>query len=281
MAGEYAGAIPMSKTKYVGYIDGGFWAYDVALEVFLKHLIDAAEASDQAETPWLSTAISEWRAVASIPDIGLTLNEGWSPEQRLKFVSLADRACAKIGERTSIPAEEVVAWPLLDDLRIFPRGATEVLTAPVVELGRATIELISGTLPDPPTGSTAWLYGTDEGRTTLGLMPIRRRLRKNERDLIVAMLGGKSHEELTSSLDADTVEDMQDGGMGGIRFLSDDKRRGTVASIAEAEYTDDDGVIVSIVLNTDAKGALYEVDFWKTDFSPLRRYPSPSDLRLK
>jgi hypothetical protein len=106
-------------------------------------------------------------------------------------------------------------------------------------------------------------------------------LRKNERDLIVAMLEGKSHAELTSSLDADTVEDMQDGGMGGIRFLSDDKGRGPVASIAEAEYTDDDGVIVSIVLNTDAKGALYEVDFWKTDFSPLRRYPSPLDLRLK
>ena len=145
----------MSKTKYVRYADSGFWAYDVALGIFLKHLIDAAEASDP-ETPWLSTAISEWRAVASIPDIGLTLNEGWSP-QRLKFVSLADCACAKIGERTSIPAEEIVVWPLLDDLRIFPRGATEVLTAPVVELGRATIALISGTLPDLPTGSTAWL----------------------------------------------------------------------------------------------------------------------------
>src|SRR5215471_18610028 len=126
MAGEYAGAVPMSQTKYVDYIDRGFWAYDVALEVFLKHLIDAAEACDQAETPWLATAISKWRAAASIPDIGLTLDEGWSPAQRLKFVSLADCACARIGERISIPAEEIVSWPLLDDLRIFPRGATEV-----------------------------------------------------------------------------------------------------------------------------------------------------------
>ena len=113
-------------------------------------------------------------------------------------------------------------------------------------------------------------------------MSTRRRLRKNERDLIVAMLGGKpSHAGLISSLKADTVEDMQDGGMGGIRFCSDDRGQLPLTGIAEAEYTDDDGVLVSIVLNTDVKGAIYEVDFWKVDFSPLRRYPSPSDLRLK
>jgi hypothetical protein len=228
------------------------------------------------------TAISDWRSVASIADIGLTLDEGWSPAQRRSFVALADDACARLAMRESIPAEEIVSWPLLDDLRIYPRGAAEVLTAPVVELGRAIIALISGTLPETPTGSTDWLYGTDEGRTMLGRMPTRRRLRKNERDLIVAMLGGKpSHAELVSGLDADNVEDMQDGGMGGIRFFSDDKGRRPVVAIAEAEYTDDDGVLVSIVLNTDAMGALHEIDFWKVDFSPLRRYPLPSDLRIK
>ncbi len=82
-------------------------------------------------------------------------------------------------------------------------------------------------------------------------------------------------------MDADTVEDMQDGGMGGIRFCSDDAGRGRAVAVAEAEYTDDDGVLVSIVLNKDGKGALYEVDFWKVDFSPLRRYPLPSDLRIR
>ncbi len=192
MAGRYAGAIPVSKTKYVEYASRGFWAYDVALEIFLKHLIDAAEASDQAGTAWLSEATSEWLRVASIGDIGLTLNEGWSPEQQRHFVSLAEAACARLAERVSIPAEEIVGWALFEDLRIYPRGATEVLTAPIGELGRAIIALISGTLAEPPTGSLDWLYGTDEGRTTLGRMSIRRRLRKNERDLIVAMLGGKS-----------------------------------------------------------------------------------------
>jgi hypothetical protein len=74
----------------------------------------------------------------------------------------------QLAARVSIPAEEIVAWPLLDDLRIHPRGATEVLTAPVVELGRAVVALISGTLPGPPTDK-AWLYGTDEARQTLGM----------------------------------------------------------------------------------------------------------------
>jgi hypothetical protein len=61
----------MSKTKFVEYAIHGFWAYDVALHIFLKHLIDAAEACDEASTPWLSNAISSWR-MACMPDYGLT-----------------------------------------------------------------------------------------------------------------------------------------------------------------------------------------------------------------
>jgi hypothetical protein len=45
-------------------------------------------------------------------------------------------------------------------------------------------------------------------------------------------------------------------------------------------YTDEDDVPVSISLNLDEHGGLFEIDIWKVDFSPLRRYPSPSDLNL-
>ena len=48
----------MSKTTYVEYAKRGFWVYDVTLGVFLKHVIDAKEASGQAKTAWLATAIS-------------------------------------------------------------------------------------------------------------------------------------------------------------------------------------------------------------------------------
>ena len=157
----------MSKTQFVEYANQGFWAYNVALGIFLKHLIDAAEASEQADTPWLSSAISSWRVVACISDYGLKLDADWSAAQQQTFIALAEDACLRLAKRASIPAEEIVAWPVLDDLRIFPRGATEVLTAPVVELGRAIIALVCGGLPEAPHG-TAWCYGTPSGRLTIG-----------------------------------------------------------------------------------------------------------------
>jgi hypothetical protein len=104
--------------------------------------------------------------VAAIPDIGLTLGAGWSAEQWQTFVALAEDACARLANRVSIPAEEIIAWPILDDVRIFPRGASEVDTAPVVELGRAIIALLSGELPDAPSGKS-WLYGTETGREAI------------------------------------------------------------------------------------------------------------------
>jgi hypothetical protein len=156
----------VSKTQFVEYRNQVFWAYDVALGIFLKYLIDAAEASDQANAPWLSSTISWWRTVACISDYGLTLDADWSTVQRETFIALAERACSTLASRESIPAEEILAWPLLNDLRIFPRGATEVSTGPVIELGRAIIALVGGDLSEAPPGQN-WFYGTPTGRQTI------------------------------------------------------------------------------------------------------------------
>lgn len=150
------------------YGDRGFWAYDVALDIFVKHLIDAAEASDEAGTTWLCAAITDWRKTASIADIGLSLDPAWPASQRQVFINLASDACAMLAKRESISAEEIIAWPMLDDLRIYPRGVSEVFTAPLIELGRAVVALVAGTLPDAPKGR-AWFYGTDTGRQTIGM----------------------------------------------------------------------------------------------------------------
>lgn len=164
----------MSKTKFVEYGDPnrpldvlphGFWAYDVALDIFLKHLIDAGEASEQADAPWLSEAISSWR-YACVPDYGLTLDANWPTAHRQTFLALAEEACARIAARESIPAEEIGSWEILEGIHPYTRGATVVLTAPVVELGRAIIALVSGELPEAPQGEI-WLYGTPEGLQTL------------------------------------------------------------------------------------------------------------------
>jgi hypothetical protein len=66
--------------------------------------------------------------------------------------------------------------------------------------------------------------------------------------------------------------------MASIRFVGG-KDRHRAGSIAEATYIDDDGVMASIELNVDETGRLFELDFWKVDFSPLRRYPRTEDLQ--
>jgi len=100
-----------------------------------------------------------------------------------------------------------------------------------------------------------------------------RKLRPAERAVITALAPS-----ITTGLDGALVVEMRDGGMGSIRFLNGSDRRRS-RSIAEAEYMDDDGVSVIIELNVDERDKLFELDLWKVDFSPLRRYPNPEDLK--
>ena len=160
----------MSQTQPVTCGSCGFWAYDVALGIFLKYLIDAAQANGRATEPWLSQALASWQVSAVISDVGLELDERWSEEQRNEFIALAEQVCAALTLRESISADEIRNWRFSDDLRIEIRGAREVFTAPIVELGQAVIELLRGALPKPPKGS-AWLFGTPSGRTTIQMDP--------------------------------------------------------------------------------------------------------------
>ncbi len=68
--------------------------------------------------------------------------------------------------------------------------------------------------------------------------------------------------------------------MGSIRFVYPDAQP-MAEAVSEAQYEDVDGVQVSINLNIDKDGRLFELDFWKVDFSPLKRYPQPGDLRFE
>ena len=156
----------MSKIQPVTYGHSGFWAYDVAAGVFLKYLIDAAQASAEANTPWVSEAVSSWRVCAVVGDFALSLGENWPEDQRATFISLAQEACAALGARESIPAEEIVSWNFVDDYRIHTRGAKVVATAPVIELGRAMIALVCGELAQAPRAE-AWIFGLPEGRSTI------------------------------------------------------------------------------------------------------------------
>ena len=110
-----------------------------------------------------------------------------------------------------------------------------------------------------------------------------RPLRAAEREVVKRMMRGRSIKaEIEATLSSGLVEDMHDGDMGSIRFVAPGSQsRRFAEAIAEAEYTDEDGVLVSIALNLDTEGDLYELDLWKVDFSPLKRHPKPSEIRVK
>ena len=158
----------MTRTQFVEYRDQGFWAYDVYLGIFLKHLIDVAELNaPRFDDSTLSVAIQGWRLIAVISDYGFWIDESLPGTDVADFLHLVEEACELLKRRDTINADEVVSWPILDDLRIFPRGATEFSTQPIIELGRAMIALVDGKLPVPPVG-IAWFYGPS-GRTTIGM----------------------------------------------------------------------------------------------------------------
>ena len=108
-----------------------------------------------------------------------------------------------------------------------------------------------------------------------------RPLRLEEDSLVRALLrhvtGG---EQLLRQLELAQVGDMDDGGMGSLKFAGG-VHRTLGSSLVEAEYLDRDGVPVSIVLNSDTNGLLYELDMWKVDFAPLQEYPDSERVTIK
>jgi hypothetical protein len=108
-----------------------------------------------------------------------------------------------------------------------------------------------------------------------------RSLRAEEKAILTALLSWPQ-DKMVVQIDNAIVQDMNDGNMGSIRFVQKpDVIHSLGKTVAEAEYVDADGVTVSIAVSVDDRGHLYEVDFWKVDFSPLRKYPKPEQLSIK
>jgi hypothetical protein len=102
----------------------------------------------------------------------------------------------------------------------------------------------------------------------------RRLLTLPELSLIIFMLRGKpSADTLLGKLMTTEVEDIEDGGMGSLRFVSEKPDRRLGEKVAGTHFLDEDGVPVLVSLYLDLQGELYELDSWKTDYSPLKRIP--------
>ena len=98
-----------------------------------------------------------------------------------------------------------------------------------------------------------------------------RSLKPEERALIVLLSSTPKGRGFISHLDQLRVIDMDDGGMGRLQFGADRHKRVRQNSLAEAQYEDEDGVLVWVELNLDQHGELFELDSWKVDFEPLIR----------
>lgn len=111
-----------------------------------------------------------------------------------------------------------------------------------------------------------------------------RQFSEEEKAVVVALLKAKpDSSHLLHALDGLTVRDMNDGGMGSLSLIPKDSssdRRSMGKQIAMGEFTDRDGILVSIALNVDNQGKLYELDVWKVNFAPLLHWPDPSAIRI-
>lgn len=105
-----------------------------------------------------------------------------------------------------------------------------------------------------------------------------REIREEERLLVCFLLVkcGMSEKEFPV---AGMVNDYEGGVMGSINFAGSDPGL-YQGDLIQAEYTDADGTEVIITLTADTHGKLLDLDFWKTDFSALIRYPTPETLGL-
>jgi hypothetical protein len=83
-------------------------------------------------------------------------------------------------------------------------------------------------------------------------------------------------------LDALQVRTMKDGGMGSLELVigAYNATRSTraVMSKASVQFSDEDGVQVVATLNANEDGVPFELDVWKTDFTPLKRIPDSFQL---
>jgi hypothetical protein len=116
-------------------------------------------------------------------------------------------------------------------------------------------------------------------------MNFLRDISQQEMALIEALL--KSNPDNThyiESLKDTSVVEMNDGKMGSLLLVpkgANVLKRSFGKQLATGDFFDEDGVLVSVALNVDSHGKLYELDLWKVDFSPLLRWPQPRQIKLK
>ena len=108
--------------------------------------------------------------------------------------------------------------------------------------------------------------------------PIIRPIKKEEADLIIYLLekAGKTNQYKIPV----EVSEMDDGGMGSLRLNHINESK-FGKDLIQAQYFDSDGILVLVTLVENQVNELFELDMWKVDFSPLKQFPTPEQLKFE
>jgi hypothetical protein len=105
-----------------------------------------------------------------------------------------------------------------------------------------------------------------------------RKIRQNERDLIVFLLEKLNLNVADYPINEEVFE-YEGGKMGSISLNNNPDAY--AGDLIQVEYIDTDNTPVMITLTYDTEGQLLDLDFWKTDFSKLLKYPSVREIVFK
>lgn len=159
----------MSRTVAVILDDDRWiWAYDVSLAILAVDVIDVAKTTTPSGEPWLDDLLEEFRmSIILQGTLGLLIPPDLTDKQRERLLALIAEASRRLRSRRSVTAAEAAERYAVNDHPVFLRGASSIDTTTVAELADAIANLVRGDLPQPPSGTQAWLYGLDGGPQAL------------------------------------------------------------------------------------------------------------------
>jgi citrate lyase synthetase len=105
-----------------------------------------------------------------------------------------------------------------------------------------------------------------------------RKIRQNERELIAFLLEKLNLNVADYPINEEVFE-YEGGKMGSISMNNNPDAY--AGDLIQVEYIDTDNTPVMITLTHDTERQLLDLDFWKTDFSKLLKYPLVGEIVFK
>ncbi len=105
-----------------------------------------------------------------------------------------------------------------------------------------------------------------------------RKIRENEKELIIFLLEKLNLNVADYPINEEVFE-YEGGKMGSISLNNNPDAY--AGDLIQVEYIDTDNTPVMITLTHDTERQLLDLDFWKTDFSKLLKYPALSEITLQ